>query len=330
MILYIREQGVEIHRTGERLVLRKDGETLQEVRLRDVERIVLFGPIDMTTPAMYAILEAGIETDLLTEDGHYLGSLTPGLGKNVLLRRTQYRKADDPAFRLELARIMLDAKIGNCRYVISRHERNHPSDELKAALDALADARQRLRHADDVESCLGVEGDAARIYFAALGKMVRAEFAFTQRTRRPPRDPVNALLSFGYTLVMTECLGALAAHGLDPYVGMIHSTQYGRPALALDLLEEFRPVIADRIALSLVNKGELQPSDFQQSDDGGVRMIDEARTIYLKKYHRIMSVEIRSRTDGSPLSFRIAIQQQASRLRAAIEGRAPYDPYTPR
>ncbi|HSV72144.1 MAG TPA: CRISPR-associated endonuclease Cas1 [Chthonomonadales bacterium] len=330
MILYVREQGAAIHRTGERLVIRKDGTVIQSVRLREVERVVLVGPIDMTTPAMYALLDAGIDTDLLTEGGRYRGRLAPGDGKNVLLRRTQHRRADDEGFRLGMARVILDAKIANCRYVLLRFLRNHASPAIEAAAGRLEKAQESLARQTSLESCLGVEGDAARAYFAALGQMTLGDFAFSERSRRPPRDPVNALLSFGYTLLATECAGALAAHGLDPYVGMVHSVQYGRPALALDLLEEFRPLIGDRVALGLVNKGVLKRGDFEAGEDGGVRMTGCARTRYLRHYHQVMTRETLSRTGAGSTSFRRILQRQAASLRSAIEGPAPYDPFTPR
>ncbi len=329
-ILYVDEQGAEIHRSGARLIIRKDGEEIRAVRLRDVERVVLFGPVDFTTPAMHALLDAGIQTDFLSADGRYRGRLEPAESKNIILRREQYRRADDAAFCLETARIILGAKLANCRYVILRHHRNHPDPALQSAADEIGEAAQRIGKQPDIPACMGVEGAAARVYFAALGRMVRREFAFTERSRRPPRDPVNALLSFGYALLTGEITGALFAQGLDPDAGFLHSVQYGRPSLALDVLEEFRPVAADRIALSLINNAVLQAEHFEPTDDGGVRMGEEGRARYLQTYHRIMTSEVKDRSGAGATSFRGALRAQAARMRAAVMGEAPYNPYTPR
>lgn len=327
--LYVDEQGASIHLTGERLVVVKEGHELRQIRLRDLERVILFGPVDFTTQALHALLESGVDTHFLTTDGRYRGRLAPADGKNVLLRQTQYRRADDAAFRGEMARRILGAKLANCRYIILRHHHNNPSPLLSRVADELAQAAKRLDEQPDVEACMGVEGTAARAYFQALGSMVRREFAFAARTRRPPRDPVNAMLSFGYALLLTEIIGALAAHGLDPHVGYVHSIQYGRPALALDLLEEFRPVIADRLAIQLINRGVLQHAHFEQRE-GGVLLNEEGRARYLAAYHRIMTNEVLSRHGSGVVSFRKIIRQQAARMRDAVRGSAPYDPYTPR
>jgi CRISPR-associated protein Cas1 len=354
--LYVDEQGAEIHRSGARLIIRKDGEEIRSVRLRDLERLTLIGPIDFTTPAMHAVLDAGIETAFLSVDGHYRGRLSPADSKNVLLRQAQFRRADDAAFRLSMAQTILGAKLRNCRYVIMRYTRNHPDESLEQAERELEGACVRLAGAASVGQCMGIEGAASRTYFAALGRMVRREFAFTERTRRPPRDPVNALLSFGYALLTSELVGALEAHGLDPYAGFVHSIQYGRPALALDILEEFRPIVADRIALSLINNGVLNAGHFEPCDKdgtpvadeapstaqdleqppapqpsvGGVRMNEEGRRRYLETYHRTMSAEVADRQVEGRTSFRAMLHQQASRMRQAVLDEARYNPYTPR
>lgn len=327
--LYVDEQGVEIQRTGRRLVLQKDDVPIRTVRLRDVDSVVLFGPVDFTTPALHALLDAGIPAHFLSVAGTYRGCLLPAEGKNIPLRRAQFRRADDPDFCLHMARTILRAKISNCRYVLLRYNRNHPDPALVEAADRLRYFERKLNAQPDVRSCLGIEGSAARIYFAALGRMVPPEFAFSERSRRPPRDPVNALLSFGYTLLTSEIVGALAAHGLDPWLGLIHATVYGRPALALDILEEFRPVVIDRLALRLVNLRMLNPDHFETLPSGGVLLNEAGRARYLEQYHQVITQPVKSRYGDAIVSFRLLIRAQASRLRAAIAGEEPYDPYTP-
>lgn len=328
--LYVDEQGASIHQKWKRLRILKEGQLVTEARLKDIERLIVFGPVDFTTRALHALLDEGIQTHFFSVDGRYRGYLAAPDGKNVLLRREQYRRADDPDFKLQIAKIILDAKLSNCRYVLLRYARNHPESDVRGVADELKEAATRLSSQQDVKSCLGIEGTAARSYFAALGTMVRPEFAFRERTRRPPRDPANALLSFGYAMVMSELAGALASVGLDPYVGFIHTTEYGRPALALDVLEEFRPLIADRIAIRLINYQMVTLADFEYQEDGGVLLNEGGRARYLDAYHKLMDLEVQNRSGEGVISFRKALHQQARRMRDAVLGKAVYNPYTPR
>ncbi|NUQ70602.1 MAG: CRISPR-associated endonuclease Cas1 [Chthonomonadales bacterium] len=330
MILYIDEQGAELHKTGERLIVQKDDVEIAAVRLRELEQLVLVGPVDLTTPAMHTLIDHGVDTCFLTAGGRYRGRLAPAEGKNVLLRQAQFRRIDDAQFRLTMARTIVGAKLANCRYVLLRYARNHPTPAVDEAAEALARAAASIDDQPDIDACMGAEGAAARAYFAAFGQMVRREFVFSERSRRPPLDPVNALLSFGYALTTTEIIGALASQGLDPDAGFMHALVYGRPALALDLLEEFRPLIADRIALKLINNGVLNESHFEPGEEGGVQMTEDGRAKYLRTYHEVLSREIKGGAEDDSVSFRKIFRTQAARMRAAIDGADPYNPHTPR
>jgi CRISP-associated protein Cas1 len=330
MTLYVKEQGAMVRRTHRRLVVQKGDRVLATVRLRELERLVLLGNVEVTASALAALLEEGTETVLLSLGGRYRGRLAPAEAKNVFLRQAQFRRCDDMEFRLGVARTIIEAKIRNTRAVLQRHQRNYPHPALALAVERLERCREKVAGQSALDPLLGVEGEAARIYFGALGTMVRAEFAFTTRTRRPPRDPVNALLSFGYTLLTTELTGALAAHGLDPYVGILHELDYGRPSLALDLMEEFRQPVIDRLALSLVNLGVLKAEHFENRGEAGVFLNDAGRPRFLEFYDRALTGEFEDRSSGVRTSFRELLCRQAGRIRQVIVAGTDYEPYAAR
>jgi CRISP-associated protein Cas1 len=205
---------------------------------------------------------------------------------NVLLRRTQYRWADDEEKSVSVARLMVAAKVGNCRAVLMREQRNHgSSDAMAHAAEKMAALLENIRHARNVPQLMGLEGEAASIYFGVFNLLLRSQgFEFSGRVRRPPGDPVNALLSFAYVLLASECASALACVGLDPYVGFLHQDRPGRKSLALDLMEELRAPLADRFVLTLINRGQMKLDDFVTEASGAVRLKDEARKTFLTAY----------------------------------------------
>ena len=325
--LYVCQPGALLRRTHGRLVVERQGEILGRVRLRELERVVLCGAVQLSSSALAALLDAGIETVILSPTGRYRGRLTPAEGKNIFLRQTQFQRHEDIAFRLRVAKRVVAGKIRNSRSLVQHHDWNHPDPAFREALKGLDESMERVSSQETLDAVMGVEGEAARTYFAAMGKMVRAEFAFTGRSRRPPQDPVNALLSFGYSVLLGEMTGAVAAQGLDPHVGYLHSLDYGRPSLALDLLEEFRQPVIDRLALSLINRGVLKGEHFEARKEGGVYLNESGRPRFLEFYHRAMDAEFEDRASRSRATFRGLIFQQARRLRSAIEEAGEYSPY---
>jgi CRISPR-associated protein Cas1 len=326
-VLYVVEQGAQVRYSKKRFLVVKDKEVLQVVRERDLERVVLVGHVQLTANAIAAILNIGIDTTFLTLKGRYKGRLSPVESKNVFLRIAQFRRYEDMGFRLSMARSIIAAKIANARRLILAHARNHPDKIWEQPIEALSTAEQKANSAETLASLMGIEGDSARVYFETFGKMLRRELQFEQRSRRPPRDPVNALLSFGYTLVLSEIIGAVASQGLDPYVGFLHELDYGRPSLGLDILEEFRQPLVDRFVLSLVNRGVFSADEFERRENGGVYLKDEPRKKFLRFYERAMTSEFRDRTDGGKVTFRELIRRQATRMSQAIQTGGGYDPY---
>lgn len=325
--LYVRKQGAYLRRVSQRLLVCYGEQVINTVRLRDLERVALFGQVEVTAPVMTALMEAGIEMVLLSRGGKFRGRLMPAEGKNIFLRQMQFRRYDDDEFRLGVSLRLIDAKIRNARFVLQKYGWNHPEVSLEATIALLDKRRDTLKKQTSIPSLLGVEGESARLYFRSFGAMVRSEFRFTTRSRRPPRDAMNALLSFGYTLMTTELTGAVAAQGLDPHVGVLHDLDYGRPSLALDLLEEFRQPVIDRLALSLVNRNVLRPEHFQDRGEKGVWMNDEGRVRFLELYHRTMDNEFVEKESGERVSYRTLLLRQARRMRGALTGEADYLPY---
>jgi CRISPR-associated protein Cas1 len=301
-------------------VVYKGQETLQVVRFRELERVVLIGSV-----------ENGIETVFLSYGGKFRGRLVPVESKNVFLRHLQSQRYENEDFRLRLSRQVVDGKVRNARVVLQKYARNHPSEVLTDAVKKLDAARSRAANQTSIESLLGCEGECASIYFGALGTMTRSEFTFTTRTRRPPRDAINALLSFGYTLLSTELTGALAAQGLDPCIGFLHDLDYGRPSLALDILEEFRQPISDRLALSLTNLGVLTMAHFEGRGESGVYLNDPGRQLYLEFYHRALEAEFQIRgADAGSTTYGELFRRQAKRIRDCFENDVDYEPYAAR
>ena len=259
--LYITEPGARIEKEYHQLLVTKDDEVLARTPLSRVSHVVLVGNVGTTTPALLALLDAGVGLSLVSTGGKLRGRLVPATGGNAALRQAQYRAASDTVFCTRFARAVTCGKLRNSRTMMQRLLRRHEGLppvqllRLEAALEQAAQARS-------VETLRGLEGSGARAYFGLFRQALRVDLAFEKRARRPPPDPVNALLSLGYTLLNEALMTALEVVGLDPYAGFFHADKYNRPALALDMVEEFRAPIVDSLVLTLINKRLLGPEDF--------------------------------------------------------------------
>ncbi|MCD6505084.1 CRISPR-associated endonuclease Cas1 [Candidatus Poribacteria bacterium] len=288
-VLYIAEQGASLHKGGKRLLVVKDGKTIQEVRIHEVERVIIFGNVQLTCQAMALLLNEGVEVSFLSMKGRFKGRLSPADSKNILLRLAQYKRYLEDDFRISISRSIIRAKIRNSRYLLLRYRQNHAEADLDEEIKRLESSLPSVDLHETISALMGVEGEAAAAYFRAYGKMLRRELRFSVRTRRPPLDPVNALLSLGYSLLTSEVAGILAAHGLDIYIGYLHEIDHGRPSLALDMVEEFRQPIVDRLTLSLVNKRVFTGDDFENREGGGVYLKTKSLKRYLHLYERTTS-----------------------------------------
>jgi CRISPR-associated protein Cas1 len=284
--LYITRPESYLHKERETVVIQQGDNKLGQFPLLALQNILCFGQVSVSPALMAACVEASISLVFLTEFGKFQAQVLGMPKGNVLLRRTQYRWADDDTRSVAIARLMIAAKVGNCRALLLREQRNHGTQTaLTQAAETLAALLEQIRHARNIGQLMGQEGEAASVYFGVFSALLHpAAFGFSGRVRRPPTDPVNALLSFAYALLASECASALAAVGLDPYVGFLHQDRPGRKSLALDLMEELRAPLADRFVLTLINRGQIKLNDFVTEASGAVRLKEDARKALLTAY----------------------------------------------
>ncbi len=333
--LYVTTQGAYLAREGETVSVRVEHETRLRVPLHTLGGIVCFGLVSCSPPLMHLCAERGVRISFLSEYGRFWARVEGPVSGNVLLRREQYRRSDDLDKAAEIARSVVIAKIANCRIVLLRALRDHPEMAGAPAVMETGDYLERLlltlQTALPLNVVRGMEGDAARHYFAVFDHLIVAqkeEFFFHERSRRPPLDKMNALLSFLYTLLAHDLRSALETVGLDPAVGFLHRDRPGRPSLALDLMEELRPVLADRLALSLVNRRQIKGKGFTLTDSGAVVMNDETRKELLVAYQKrkqeeLMHPFIEEKVALGLLPF-IQAMLLSRHLRGDLDGYPPY------
>ncbi len=289
--LYVTSQGAYLSRDGETVLVKVDNETKVRLPVHTLDGIVCFGRVSCSPPLMGLCGERNVTISFLSENGRFWARMQGPVSGNVLLRREQYRKADSPDFCAETAKSVVVAKVANSRSVLLRAVRDHADKVDVPALDRAASGLSRIVKELDapvpLDTVRGREGEAARLYFEHFDHLIVAQkedFYFRERNRRPPLDNMNALLSFLYTLLTHDMVSSLEAVGLDPAVGYLHRDRPGRPGLALDLIEELRPFLADRLALSLVNRQQIRAKGFTKTESGAVRMDDDTRKKLLKAY----------------------------------------------
>jgi len=317
-VLYVTQPGAEIRKRGARLHVEWQGQVLTALPLRSVERLVCLGPVQLTAAATRLLLQARIPVLFCSGRGHYYGTLSAG-SEDVEVLLLQLQRYQDQAFRVRVAQALVGAKIRHQQRLLRRQTRNHPNPVLTHTADRLSQWLEGLPGRASVAEVMGVEGQASALYFSVFGHCLRQEgITFTDRTRRPPRDPVNALLSLGYMLVLGEVLSTILAQGLQAGIGFLHEVSRRRPALALDLLELARQPIVDRLTLSLFNRGVLTPDDFSPHADGGVRLKEESLKRYLHFYERAMTTPFRFGPDGQVGTFRDWLRGEAEGLKQAL------------
>lgn len=326
-IIYITEQGSVIRKTSRRLVVSKEEKNLAEIPVIGLDGILIFGNIQITSQAMSYLLDNGIHVSFLSSKGKYRGTLIPAQSKNVLLRIAQYERYLDDEFQREHASILVDAKIRNGRTLIMRYSRNYPEVKFDDEISALDSALKKLEDKPSIPVLLGIEGQATAKYFRAFSKMFRGEIDFSGRSKRPPKDPANTLLSFGYTLITNEIFSLLISIGFDPYIGYLHGIDYGRPSLALDMVEEFRHPVIDRFTLYLVNNRIFSSKDFIVDEEGGVFLSTDSLKRYLEEYDKRMNEIFKDPFTGDKLSYRSLFRRQAYKMSKTIQAREPYKPY---
>ena len=358
--LYLTEEYSFVRRDSENMLLveiparkGKDGSSpsrarKQHIPLVKVDEVVVVGEITMTASAIHLLLDRNIEITYLNQFGQFKGRLSPPLSKNAILRMAQYRAHQDMSMRCELARRFVIGKLSNQRTMLQRYQRRQVDAEMRQSIEQMADlingldtlslhkapVRKPLATGDHsvagtaLETILGMEGAGSAAYFHCFGTLLNdsSQWPFPGRVKRPPTDPVNSLLSFGYSLLTNKVADAVQLVGFDHYVGYLHSSVYGRPALALDLLEEFRPIIVDSIVLTMLNKRMLTPADFVV-DLGAYRLKDDRRKVFFTQFEERLNEEVIHPLFGYRVTYRRCLELQARLLAKALTGEI--DEYPP-
>jgi len=333
--LYVTRERAYLHLDHDTIRMEVKEEKPLQMPLLHLGSIICFGDVLLSPALIHRCAEDGRTITLLDRNGHFKARIEGPTSGNVLLRQAQHAANSDPQRTLAIARNIVAGKIQNCRQVLMRASRETESETdsqlLSAAALVHASALQRLEQHTILDAIRGSEGDAARSYFEKFSSMVREDReAFTPhgRTRRPPLDRMNALLSFVYTLLRSDCAGALEGVGLDPQVGYLHTLRPGRPALALDLMEELRPVLADRLVLSLVNRRQLQRADFIEREGGAIHLTDKGRKEVILAYQTRKQDEIQHRVAGRKIPLGLISHIQARLLARHLRGDMPeYFPF---
>jgi CRISPR-associated protein Cas1 len=337
-VLYLQEPGSYVGKRSNHLTIRLNGVELNRVPLAMVRQVVVFGNVQVSTQALETLATNEIPVVYLTGYGRFVASLEPAPAKNVSLRLAQYQRFSDPAVALGLAKAVVRAKLTNQRALLMRSLRSRAADngeeggesprgsDEPAARD-MAELLTRLERVASLESLLGIEGQGASLYFGEFGRFLKAQppgrgFDFTTRNRRPPRDPVNALLSFAYAMLVKDCFSAVCTVGFDPYHGFYHQGRHGRPSLALDIMEEFRAVIADSVVLTLINNRVVAPEDFLTWGNA-CQLTEEGRKKFFVAYEQRKATVVTHPVYGYKMSYSRMLEVQARTLAAYVRGDVP-------
>lgn len=340
-VLYLLTEGTHLSKEGEAIMVEPPDKPNLRVPIHTLESIVCFGRVGMSTPLAGALCESGVHVSLLSPQGRYRARIAAPVSGNVHLRRAQYRASDDPTQGFALARSIVLGKLANQRVALRRgaRDRRQSSPAGSQALDGAADVLSGLAHDMDspriadggLNALRAVEGEAAARYFGAFEHFITKpdpDFKFVGRSRRPPIGRVNSLLSFGYALLAHDVAAAVSSVGLDPQVGFLHADRPGRPGLALDVMEEFRVVIVDRLVLALINRGQIQAGDLDVLPTGETRLMDQSRRDFVIAYQRRKMLEIKHPYVGESMQLRLVPFVQAQLLARVLRGDvAAYVPY---
>ncbi len=333
---------------GELISIAKEGETLTTVHAFALEQLILFGRVQLTAPARDFLLDRQIDTVFMTRTGRFRGRLSSYSGGNIELRQAQFRFCDQDDRLVDLGKRFVTGKLSNCRTLLRRHQRRAQSPEVERALLRLRQGLATLECASTLDEVRGYEGDGSATYFGSLNHLIKQPgFEFRRRTRRPPRDPINALLSFGYTMLLGTVMTAVQVVGLEPYLGALHAPSRGRPSIGLDLMEEFRPILVDALVIRAVNRRQFLPEEFEYSDaatdeaefeDGESPSSAEYPVLLgrlgIKKWIALYEEQLRAQIDypryGCRLSFGQIVTEQARMLARHFLGEEEYQSFVVR
>lgn len=326
-VVYVREQGSIVRKSGQKLHVMQGQKALLHIPLADLEQLILVGNVQITTPTAVLLLRSDVDVVFMSTYGKYQGRLSKNESRFAELRYQQLRLCDDPNRSLEIALQVVMGKIANQRVVLQR--RADENRDAARELQGMMQMKQRAERAHDLEQLRGFEGKAAANYFAGIRTFFSTDWGFQTREYYPPPDPANALLSFAYTLLLKDTVASIQLVGLDPYLGFFHALGYNRPALALDIMEEFRPAVADIVVLTLVVNQQITLNDFEWTEQPElpVRMAQPAVEVLIDAYEQRMSQKIFHPLANGETSYRRALELQARRIARVIQSTDPtYEP----
>lgn len=320
--VYISDNGSTLGIEGGRLVVRNKKELLRYIPKNTVEAIYIFGNSTITTPCMHYLLEEGIPTCFFSSKGKYFGRLEPLGKRNIMVEKRQIKMFEDDKFCLFVAERVVLSKISNQIVILNRYSNNEK--EVTDNIEQIKRIKRRIIYAKSIEEIIGLEGIAARLYFETLGKLIKEEYRFYGRSRRPPKDPFNAMISLGYTILLSEIIAILQTEGLNPYYGFMHKNRNNFPALASDMIEEWRAVLVDSTVMSIINGNEVTLDDFTVAENGGVFLSNALLRKYISKIERKINKPNKYlQYDNKEHSFREAIKIQSVMLKKSIENSNP-------
>ncbi len=328
--LYVVEQGAKLSIEQRRLIVHKANELIMKVPMAHTSTVIIFGNVSITTPALKRLMRAGIDVLFLTQAGQYEGRLVGPLTKFGQLRQNQYAVMHNADFNLKTAQMIVQAKCLNMRTLLLRYNRELNRDDIAASIDRLGWLAERAQRTTQLNALRGVEGSASAAYFSVFKCLFKRDWVFEKRLRRPPLDPVNVLLSFGYTLLTHDLESAVSLVGLDPYLGIMHTTAYGRPSLALDLVEEFRAIVVDSVVLRCLNNDLVRPDDFTLGDtpDRPVVLGDDGKRRFIQAYEDRVGTTIRHPVTNETMTYRRAFEIQTRFVARCFRDQTPaYQPF---
>ncbi len=323
-VLYIKEQGAVVQKVGERILVKKGNTTLLELPVLHVENMALVGNVQITMQALHMLMERGVDVSHFSYSGKYLGQTAADASKNIFLRFEQYKFYLDIEKRMEMAKVIVFNKIENQIALIREHSWRESDYEWKKDVQQMEKYMQALGDKQTFNEIIGIEGTCSNIYFRAFGYMLKCDFPFQGRNRRPPKDPINVIISLAYTFLTKEVCSALEAESFEPYLGFLHGIRYGRKSLALDMIEEFRQPVVDRLVILLFNKRMIGKYDYDIPEDGCILLNEDGFKKFCTEYERWISSR---NTASGEKSFRRCIRDQIAVLKQAVSEGEQYQPY---
>jgi CRISPR-associated protein Cas1 len=327
--LYISHNDGMLGKRGEAFSYKRQRKTEETIPSHLIDDIVILGRGSVSTPALHMMMDNDIPVHFIDDKGRYKGSITSGRGKGYSIRRLQFNAAFDEEVTLRIALSIISSKLENQLKTLLRARNRKRSEDLvlKNACAEIKHIHNKLLNCSDIDSIRGYEGEAAAIYFSVFSRLLRSPWFFLGRNRRPPKDPINAMLSFGYTLLLSYVTSAVVIAGLDPCVGFIHPEYRGRPSMALDLMEVYRSQVVDRLVISIANQMLLKPENFAPAKDGGIFMDQEARKFFIQCFRNRLNTNVRNEQTGHISSFRNHIFASAAAFVSSLRTGKKYFPF---